>query len=75
MLFTSRDYTEISMIKTLLGHRDSFIPHSRVQYNFVWSRPPICEISTLLNRNPLKASKKSKIFFAICLNLLIHSGH
>ena len=29
------------------------------------------EISSLFNRNPLKHSKKSKIFFAICLNLLI----
>ena len=33
------------------------------------------EISSLLNRNPLKHSKKSKIFFAICLNLIIYYGH
>ena len=33
------------------------------------------EISSLLNQNPLKHSKKSKIFFAICLNLLIYYGH
>ena len=33
------------------------------------------EISSLLNRNPLKHSKRSKIFFAICLNLLIYYGH
>jgi len=33
------------------------------------------EISSLLNRNPLKHSKKSKIFFAVDLNLLIYYGH
>ena len=33
------------------------------------------EISSLLNRNPSKRSKKSKIFFAIGLNLLICYGH
>ena len=32
------------------------------------------EISSLLNRNPLKYSKKSKIFFATGLNLLIYYG-
>ena len=98
------------MMKNLLGSRDSFIPHSRVQSNIVWSRlsrlwygyherentgsrlftevkpcwtglisgwvtkstASDIEISSLLNRNPLKHSKKSKIFFAICLNLLIY---
>ena len=29
---------KISMIKNLLGSRYSFIPHSRVQSNIVWSR-------------------------------------
>ena len=33
------------------------------------------EISSLLNLNPLKHSKKSKIFLAIDLNLLIFYGH
>ena len=33
------------------------------------------EISSFLNRNPSKNSKKSKIFFAIGLNLLICYGH
>ena len=33
------------------------------------------EIFSLLNRNPLKRSKKSKIFIAIGLNLLIYYGH
>ena len=33
------------------------------------------EICSLLNQNPLKHSKKSKIFFAIRLNLLINYGH
>ena len=32
------------------------------------------EISSLLNRNPLKHSKNSGIFFAISLNLLIYYG-
>ena len=95
---------KISMIKNLLGSRDSSIPHSRVQSNIVWSRlsrlwyghhqrkntgsrlftevkpcwtglisgwvtkstASDIEISSLLNQNPLKHSKKSKIFFAIC---------
>ena len=33
------------------------------------------EISSFLNRTPSKDSKKSKIFFAIGLNLLIYYGH
>ena len=33
------------------------------------------EISSLLNQNPLKHSKKSKTFFAVCLNLIIYYGH
>ena len=52
------------MMKNILGSRDSFIPHSRVHSNFVTAFD--IEIFSLLNRNPLKDSKKSKIFFAIC---------
>ena len=33
------------------------------------------KMSSLLNREPLKHSKKSKIFFAISLNLLVYYGH
>ena len=54
---------KISMIQNLLGSRDSFIPHSRVTASEI-------EISRLLNGN-----KKSNIFFAIGLNLLIYFGH
>ena len=32
---------KITMIKNLLGSLDSFIPHSRLRSNIVWSRPPI----------------------------------
>ena len=62
------------MIKNLLGSRDSFIPHSRVKSNIVVTDSAI-EISSLLNRDPLKHSKKSEIFFATSLNLLINYGH
>ena len=115
IIFTNRALPniKISMIKNLLGSRDSFIPHSRVQSNIVWSglsrfwyayhqrentgsrlftevKPcwtglisgwvtkstaSDIEISSLLSRNPLKHSKKSKIFFPISLNLIIYYGH
>ena len=63
------------MIKNLLGSPDSFIPHSRVQFQYFVVTASDIENSSLLNRNPLKHSKKSKIFFAISLNLLIYYGH
>ena len=104
---------KISMIKNLLGSRDSFSSHCRVQSKLVWSRlsrmwygyhqrenigsrlftevkpcwtglisgwmtkstASDIEISSLLNRNPLKHSKKFKDFFAICLNLLIYYAY
>ena len=72
MLFTIRAYSKQN-IKNLLGSRDSFIPHSRVQSNVVsaWTQlSGWIEISSLLNRN-----KKSKIFFALGLNLSIYYGH
>ena len=37
--------------------------------------PILKSISSLLHRIPLKHSKKSKILFAICLNLLLYYGH
>ena len=71
MLFTKRAYTK---------HQGSF-KKSGFLYSAFQSPIQYCvvtafdiEISSLLNRNPLKRSKKSKIFFAICLNLLIYYG-
>ena len=76
MLFTNRDYTK---------HQDIFDQESAKKSGFLYSalQSPIqycvvtasdIEISSLLNRYPLKHSKKLKIFFAICLNLLIYYG-
>ena len=81
MLFTNRAYTKHRDIHDQESFRKSVFLYSALQSpesNIVWSRPPILkslEISSLLNRNPLKHSKKSKIFFAIGLNLLISYGH
>ena len=41
MLFTNIAYTKHQDNHDLLGSPDSLIPHSRVQSNIVWSRPPI----------------------------------
>ena len=43
MLFTNKSYTKHQDIhdQEFLGSRDFFIPHSRVQFNIVWSRSPI----------------------------------
>ena len=43
MVFTNKSYTKDQDIRDreFLGSRDSFIPHSRVQFNIVWSRSPI----------------------------------
>ena len=46
---------------------------SPIQYCMVTASD--IEISSLFNQNPLKRSKKSKIFIAIGLNLLIFYGH
>ena len=73
MLFTNRAYTK---------HQDIHDQESGFFYSALQSPIQYCvvtasdiEIASLLNRNPLKHSKKSKIFFAICLNLLIYYGH
>ena len=73
MIFANRAYTK---------HKDIHDQESFKKYSALQSPIQFClvtasdiEISSLLNRKPLKASKKSKIFFAICLNLLIHYGH
>ena len=77
MLFTNRADIKYQDIHDQESFRKSGFLYSALQ-----SPIQIClvtasdiEISSLLNRNPLKHSKKSKIFFAICLNLLIYYGH
>ena len=80
MLFTNRAYTKHQDIHDQESFRKSGFLYSAIQspiqspiQNCVVTASDI-EISSLLNRNPLKHSKKSKIFFAICLNLLIYYG-
>ena len=76
MLFTNRVYTKHQDI------HDQEIFFSGFFYSALQSPIQYCvvtasdiEISSLLNRNPLKHSKTSKIFFAIGLNLLIFYDH
>ena len=77
MLFTNRAYTKHQDIHDQESFRKSVFLYSAllspIQYCAVTASD--IEISSLLNRNPLKHSKKSKIFFATCLNLLIYYGH
>ena len=77
MLFTNRAYTQHQDI-----HDQEPFRKSRFLYSALQSPIQYCvvtasdiEISSLLNRNPLTRSQKSKIFFATCLNLLIYYGH
>ena len=77
MLFTKRAYTKHQDI-----HDQESAKKSGFLYSALQSPIPYCvvtasdiEISSLLNRNPLKHSKKLKIFLRICLNLLIYYGH
>ena len=76
MLFTNRTYTKHQDIHDQESFRKSGLPYSAfqspIQYCMVTASDT--EISSLLNRNPFKRSKKSKIFFAICLTLLIYNG-
>ena len=77
MLFTNRAYTKRQDIHDQESFRKVGFHYSALQspiQNCVVTASDI-EISSLLNRNPLKHSKKSKIFFAICLNLLMYYGH
>jgi len=77
MLFTNRAYTKHQDIHDQESFRKSGFLYSALQrpiQNCVVTASDI-EISSLLNRNSLKHRKKSKIFFAICLNLLIYYGH
>ena len=77
MLFTDRAYTKDRDIHDQESFRTSVFLYSAlqspIQYCVVTASD--IEISSLLNRNPLKHSKKSKIFLAIGLNLLIYYGH
>ena len=73
MLFTNRTYT-----KHLDTHDQESFSKSGFLYSALQGPIQYCvvtasdiDISGLLNRNPLKRSKKSKIFFTIGLNLLI----
>ena len=70
MLFTSRAFTKHQDNHGQESLRKSGFPYSAlqspIQYCVVTASD--IEISSLLNRNPLRRSKKSKIFFAIGLN-------
>ena len=71
MLFTNRAYTKRQDSHDQESFRKSGFLYSALQSPiqcFVVT-PSDIEISSLLNQNPLKHSKKSKIFFAIGLNL------
>ena len=76
MLFTNRTYIKHQDIHDQESFRKSGPLYSAfqspIQYCVVTASDT--EISSLLNRNPFKRSKKSKTFFAICLNLLICNG-
>ena len=77
MLFTNRGYTKHQDIHDQESFRKSGLLYSALQspiQNCVVTASDI-EISSLLNRNALKHCKKSKIFFAICLKLLIYYAH
>ena len=77
MLVTNRSYTKHQDIHDQESFRESEFLYcalqSPVQYCGVTASD--IEISTLLHQNPSKNRKKSKIFFAIGLNLLIYHGH
>ena len=77
MLFKNRAYTKHQDIHDGESFRKSWFLYSAlkrpIQYCMVTASD--IEISSLLNRNPLKDSRKLKIFLAICLNLLIYYGH
>ena len=76
MIFTNRAYTEHQDIHVQDSFRKSGFLYSALQSPIQYCVVTVSdiEISTLLNRNSLKHSKKSKIFSAISLNLLIYYG-
>ena len=73
MFFTNRTYTKHQDIHDQESFRKSGFLYSAFQspIQFCLVTASDIEISSLLNRNRLKDNKKSKIFFAICLNLKI----
>ena len=77
MLFTNRAYSKHQDIHDQESFRMSGFLYSALQspIQYCMVKASDIEISSLLNRNPLKHSKKSKIFSAIGLNLLICYGH
>ena len=77
MLFINRAYAKHQGIHDQVSFRKSGFLYSALQspIQFCLVTASDIEISSLLNRNPLKHSKKMKIFFAICLNLLIYYDH
>ena len=77
MLFTNRAYTKHQDIHDQESFRKSGLCYSAFQSPIEYCVVSASDIkmSSLLNRNPLKHSKKSKISFAISLNLLIYYGH
>ena len=77
MLFTNRAYTKHQDIHDQESFRKSGFLYSALQspIQFFLVTASEIEISNLLNLNPLKDSKKSKIFFTIGLNLFIYYGH
>ena len=71
ILFASRAYTKHQDI-----HDQESCKKSGFLYSALQSPVQYCVVTaSLLNRNPLKHSRKSKIFFAIGLNLLIYYGY
>ena len=77
MLFANRAFTKHQDIDDQESFRKSGFLYSALKsaIQFCLVMASDIKISSLLNRNPLKDRKKSKIFFEICLNLLIHYGH
>ena len=77
MLFTNRVYTKRQDIHDQESFRKSGLRYSAFQSPIEYCVVSTSDIkmSSLLNRNPLKHCKKSKIFFAISFNLLIYYGH
>ena len=76
MLFTNRAYTKHQDIHDQESFRKSGFLYSALQspIQYCVVKASDIEISSLFNRNPLKHSKISKIFFVICLNFLIYYG-
>ena len=70
MLFTNRIYTKHQDIHDQESFRKSGFLYSAIQspIQYCVVTASDTEITSLLNRNPLKHSEKSKIFFAVGSN-------